>query len=188
MNSTPASHEMDPVRELRVRAEVLHKRLVAGDARARSRLRALHEHRHADDASLVMLATNVRRKHCLAVAARECGFTSWEHACRVLQGDSRELDFGTLLYGEASGTLNQWSASYEEARETLDLSAPAPRMYLLAYKRHFFVANVDFIRELMIDPDDPDWRAIGWDWVRPTYPQARARLYYKRIVSTRATL
>jgi hypothetical protein len=176
---------LDPVRELKVRAEVLHKHLATGDARARSRLRALHEHRHSDDASLLALAPEIQRKHCLAVVARECGFANWEHACRVLRGDPREHDFGTLLYQDASGTLNQWFASYEEAREALDRGAPSSRTYLLAYKRHFFVAYADLVRDLGMDPDDPDWRAIGWDWARPDDPSARMRLYFKRLLSTR---
>lgn len=178
--------ELEPVRELKVRAEVLHKRLAAGDAQARSRLRVLHEHRHADDAALVALVPTVQRKHCLAVAARECGFASWDHARRVLQSDPREPDFGTLLYEETSATLNQWFASYEEARAVLDRSEPAQRKVLLAYKRHFFVAEIELVRALGLDPDDADWRAIGWDWARPTEPAARTRLYYKRLAGMRA--
>lgn len=186
MTGHEAPREVDPVRELKVRAEVLHKRLAAGDAQARARLRALHEHRHAEDSALVAFALSVQRKHCLAVVARECGFSSWDHACRVLQSDPREQDFGTLLYKETSAMLNQWFASYEAARAVLDRSEPPPRRVLLAYKRHFFVAEVELVRELGLDPDDADWCAIGWDWARPAVPLARSRLYYKRLAGMRA--
>ena len=39
------------------------------------------------------------------------------------------------------------------------------------------------IRELGLDPDDPDWERIGWDWVEPHDPQARERLLEKRLIA-----
>ncbi|AUX48415.1 uncharacterized protein SOCE26_099490 [Sorangium cellulosum] len=73
---------MDPVRELKVRAELLHKRVASNDAAALQRLRALPELGRADEAALAAAAPGIRRKHCLAVVARECGFSSWERAPR----------------------------------------------------------------------------------------------------------
>jgi hypothetical protein len=173
---------MDPVRELKIRAEILHGRLASGDAEALARLRALPELRRSGGAVLAATAHVARRKHCLAVVAREHGFSSWEHALRVLDGDPREHDAGTLLYAGEGGVLNHWFASYEEARAFLD--AP-PRRYLLVYKRDFFVADPPLIESLGLHPDDPDWQAIGWDWARPTEPAARRRLYAKRLAAMR---
>jgi hypothetical protein len=39
--------------------------------------------------------------------------------------------------------------------------------YLTPYRHHFFVTTAEGIRELRLDPVDPDWARIAWDWVRP---------------------
>jgi hypothetical protein len=176
-----------PVRELKIRAEILHHQLPAFDPAALARLRALAELRRANDAELRDAAPGLRRKHCLAVVARELGFQSFEHARRVLEGDPAEADFGTLLYGAGSGAyLNHWFATYAEAHaQQVETAATGPRSYLLAYKRHCFLAERGFVEALGFDADDPDWSAIGWDWVRPREPEARARLYARRLHALR---
>ncbi len=179
-----------PVRELKVRAEILHHHLQASapvEPAALARLRALAELRRASDAELSEAAGRMQRKHCLAVVSRELGFASFDHARRVLEGDAAEADFGTLLYGAGSGAyLNHWFATYAEARaQQVETLATAPRSYLLAYKRHCFLAERGFIEALGFDADDPDWAAIGWDWVRPRDPEARRRLYARRLASLR---
>jgi hypothetical protein len=179
---------MDPVRELKVRAEILQTKLEAKDSASFARLRALTELRHADDVSVIAKAAGFRRKHCLAVVARECGFASWEQARVVLGGGAGDGDFGTLLYGngvDASAIMNRWFAHYEEARDALKDLPDEPRHYLLAYKRHCVIVEGPFVAALGLDPDDPDWRAIGWDWVRPLDPVARRRLYGRRLRETR---
>jgi len=175
---------VDPVGELKTRAEILHTRVASGDVEARARLRALPELARADGEVLAEAAGRMRRKHCLAVVAREHGFTTWEQAQRVLRGDARELDFGTLLCGKnASGSLNMWFVDYGQARAHLDETrAQGLRRYLLAYRKQFFVVERLFVETtLELDPDDADWEAIEYDWVRPRDPVARQRLYAKRL-------
>jgi hypothetical protein len=176
---------VDPVRELKTRAEILHGRVAAGDEVARRRLRALPELARAGDEALAIAAPQMRRKHCLAVVAREHGFASWEHARRVLEGDPGEDDVGTLLYG-AHGAINVWFADHREARAHLDQARGRgePR-YLLPYKRQFFVADRYFIETLGLDPDDADWRAVEHDLARPRDPIARQRLLGKRLAAMR---
>ncbi|WP_437730073.1 hypothetical protein [Sorangium sp. So ce1335] len=176
---------MDPVRELKIRAELLHTRVASSDAGALGRLRALPELRRADDAALAAAAPGIRRKHCLAVVARECGFSSWERALLALEGEPGAPELGTLLYGRDAGTLHLWFATHGEARAHVDALPEAPRGYLLVYRRHFFVADRAFVASLGLDPDDPDWQAIGWDWARPADPAARGRLYAKRLAALR---
>lgn len=139
----------------------------------------------ADDDAIATFASTIQRKHCLAVVARECGFLSWEHASRVLRGDASELDFGTLLHDKATGgTLNAWFADYAEARSHLEERRRAgSRMYLLAYRRQFLVVDVQYIEGLGLDPDDPDWGAIDFDWARPRDRAAWTHLLAKRIVA-----
>ena len=156
----------DPIRELKIRAEILHGRLAAGDPAARSRLRALAELRRAGDDELAAAASTYRLKHCLAVVAREHGFSSWEHARRVLEGDAGEGDFGTMLYDTRSigERLNIWFADYGEARACLDdARAAGSRRYLLAYRRQFFIVEPSFVEALGLDPFDADWDAIAFD-------------------------
>jgi hypothetical protein len=178
---------VDPTEELKTRAEILHKRIAAGDPEARARLRALAELKRADDAALAAAAAGVQRKHCLAIVAREAGFASWEHALRVLRGDPAERDFGDLLYDDrTSATLNAWYAEHGEARA--DLVARRARgedVYLLAYRRQFFLAERDFVERLGFEPADPDWAKIGFDWARPRDMAARTRLYARRLDAVR---
>lgn len=39
------------------------------------------------------------------------------------------------------------------------------------------------VRELGLDPDDPDWVTIGWDWVRPADDEAWRRLKERQIAA-----
>lgn len=175
---------MDPVRELKIRAEILHKRVRDLEPAALERLRALPEHKKTDLDALRDAAPAIQRKHCLAAVARELGFAGFDHAVRVLEGDPAEPDVGQLLYDKQWGAfLNHWFASYDEARAAHGdaRGSPGARRYLLAYKRHFFLVERAFIEALSLDPDDPDWEAIGWDWARPRDRAARARLYAKLL-------
>jgi len=72
--------------------------------------------------------------------------------------------------------LNRWFAAYEEARSALK----AEGGFLLPYQDQFFIAERGGIEELGLDPADPDWERIGWDWVRPLDPEAWRRLERKR--------
>jgi hypothetical protein len=81
-----------------------------------------------------------------------------------------------MYVGRMDAVLNNWFTNYEEARAALDSQGG----YLLPYKSQFFVTQSEGIRELGLDPDDPDWALIGWDWVRPQDSQARERLKEKR--------
>ena len=72
--------------------------------------------------------------------------------------------------------LNRWFTTYEEARASLESEGG----YLLPYGSQFFVTVDGAIRELGLDPQDPDWARIGWDWVRPADLEAWERLKEKR--------
>jgi hypothetical protein len=184
---------LDPVRELKIRAEILHTRVGEGDVGALARLRSLVELRRADGVALAALAQDIRRKHCLAVVARECGFGGWEHALRAFDGDPGETDLGTLLYGRepgASSGLHVWFTrrEYDEARALLGAAphAPGERRFLLAYKRDLFLADAPFVARLGMDPGAPEWAAIGWDWACPADAGARRRLYGARLSALRS--
>ena len=174
---------IDPVRELKARAKLLHRRVAASDPEARKRLRVLPEFRAMTGDALAALTPLIQRKHCLAVTAREVGFESWLHAVSVLTGRAHD-DFGTLLCLLGSPAhWNIWSASYEEARTIRE----AHGGYLLAYKRQFFITDRHYIEAIGLDPDDPDWDKIGRDWAMPRVAAARTRLYGKLLERARPT-
>ena len=89
-------------------------------------------------------------------------------------------DRGPIMYvARMDAFLNRWFTAYAAARESLESEGG----YLLPYRNQFFVAVAGAIRELGLDPDDPDWQRIGWDWVRPNDTEARARLERKRLLA-----
>lgn len=166
------------VRELKAWARVLHGQVKNQEPAALARVRRLPELQGLEDAAV---SREVKRRHCLAVVARELGFAGWPHAREVLTGAS-DSDFGTLLCPpECFAHWNIWSASYEEARSIRSEHGG----YLLAYKRHFFIVDRFYIESLGLDPEDADWERIGRDWVRPAQPEARGRLYTSLIRSRR---
>jgi hypothetical protein len=161
------------VTSLKHYARVLHRRIQQGEPQAVRRLRVLREFA---DTHPTQLRALIQRKHCLTASALRVGFSSWPHALEVLEG--RAEDYGTLLYpSTCSGHWNIWSASYEEARTIRESHGG----YLLAYRRQFLIVDRDYIDSLGLDPEDPDWAAIGRDWVRPLDAAARARLYEKLV-------
>ncbi|HEX8161140.1 MAG TPA: hypothetical protein VF538_04670 [Pyrinomonadaceae bacterium] len=74
------------------------------------------------------------------------------------------VDEGSSMYvPQMDAVVNRWFTSYEEARASRESEGG----YLLPYKSQFFVTEGEGIRELGLDPEDPDWALIGWDWVAP---------------------
>lgn len=154
-------------------ARILHRRVRDGDPAALLCARRLREFADAD---ATQLRAAIQRKHCLTVSALQLGFQSWPHALAALTGETD--DFGTLLYPSSCyGHWNIWSAHYEEAASI----RAAHGGYLLAYRRQFLIVDRDYIDSLGLDPDDPDWAALGRDWVKPGDAAARARLYEKLV-------
>ena len=72
--------------------------------------------------------------------------------------------------------LNRWFASYEEARDSRERHGG----FILPYRRHFYVCQPEVISALGLDPEDGDWRRVGYDAARPADAEAFARLREKR--------
>lgn len=70
-------------------------------------------------------------------------------------------------------SLNLWFATYAEAKEELDKRSGC---YLLFYRQSFFLAGAAHIRDLGLDPQDPAWQKMGFDWVCPQDQTAKHRL------------
>jgi hypothetical protein len=172
-SDSETSNVSPAVASLKHYARILHRRIQQGEPQAVRMLRALREFADIDAAQL---PEAIQRKHCLTAAALQLGFQSWPHALEVLEGHAD--DFGTLLYpSTCHGHYNIWSASYAEARSIRE----AHGGYLLAYRRQFLIVERSYIDSMGLDPDDPDWQALGRDWVKPNDLAARARLYEKLV-------
>lgn len=142
---------IDPIRELRIRAQKLHRAAREGDPRSLARVPGTSR----DD---------VQRKDCLAAIAREHGFRSWAHALRVLGGDPTEPDLGTLLYpGSDAPYPNHWFARYDEAAA---FQQETPGATLLTYARQFVVVGADYLREIGVAQALPEAAAERFDAVR----------------------
>lgn len=171
----------DSIRELKVRAEILHGRVQAGDPAAQRRLRALPNLKRAPEQTLTEFAATAQRRHCLSVIAAELGFADWPHALAVLRGDPDVEDFGTLLSPpRAASHFNLWYRDHAAAAAVRGGRGG----YLLAFKRQFFIVERFYIADtLHLDPDDPDWARIGFDWPHPADVEARNRLYAKLVAN-----
>lgn len=85
-----------------------------------------------------------------------------------------------LWVASMDAIVNRWFATYGEARASLQ----ADGGHLFPCTRHYFVTLREGVRELGLDPDDPDWARIGFDSVRPSDADARARLEGTRQLVT----
>lgn len=118
-----------------------------------------------------------KRRHCLHAVAKRVGFRSWTHARDVLERSER-TDRGTLMYRDSHGAItNIWCASYTEARQARTVSSG----FLLPYKHQFQIVQAPYIKWLGLDPSDPDWDAIGRDWIEPKDVDAWTRITDLRL-------
>lgn len=151
-----------------------HERARAAAARF-ARLRTF-----ADGGADGLLATRarVRLKHALAVVAEECGFAAWLELKRTLEARVRTavMDPPTFHSPRLDSLLNRWFRDHAEAHASLEEQGG----YLLSFREHFFVTESEGVRVLGLDPDDPDWAAVGFDLVRPLDRAAYARLCARR--------
>lgn len=170
----------------RARARLLLSHLRGNDpTRARAaaeRMLRLRSFAAATADELLAEPTRVRLKHALTVVAVEQGFASWvalKAASLAAAPSDRSLAADALYVPRMGVYLNRWFADYDEARAALAQEGG----YLLPYRQYFFLTVAGAVRELGLDPDDPDWRAIGFDWVRPADAAAHARLVERRMAT-----
>ena len=64
------------ISDLKAQARVLHRQVIRGEEVAVARVRHLPELSGCDAGSL---GGRMKRRHCLAVLARELGFAGWPH-------------------------------------------------------------------------------------------------------------
>ncbi len=123
----------------------------------------------ADLEAIVRAVPSVARAEALDVIAAEQGFADW----RTLIARSLPELLAVPVHTDRMGAfVNRWFATYAEAAEDHARGGG----FLLPYRRQFFVTVADAVREIGLDPNDPDWARIGHDWVRPLDVEAHLRL------------
>jgi len=134
-----------------------------GDAEALLRFRSLETLRELDDDDL---SERLQLKHALNAAAVGEGFPDWAAFKRFCERAAEDR----FINGAVGGSLNVWYAHHHQARAHLEKSGG----YLLAHRGDLVIVEAEVLQGL--DPEDPDWAAIGYDWVRPADEAAWARL------------
>ncbi len=175
--------ELPSLARSRARARLLLSHLRSHDpARARAaaeRVGRLRSFAAIAIDELLAAPERVRLKHALTVIAVELGFPSWvawKAAASTPPPAVAPLPDDAMYARGMAAYLNRWFADYDEARASLARDGG----YLLPYRHHFFLTSPEAVRNLGLDPDDSDWQAIGFDWVRPADPAAHARLVARR--------
>jgi hypothetical protein len=148
------------LREVRVRASLLMKAARSGDPAALSRLGAKPKRRTA----LNVIALEMTGRNYLDLRA----------LMPRVEPDHRSsvADPARMFERHLAQFLNHWFANYEEALLHLEAAGG----FLFPYKSQFVVVEADVLRNVGLDPDDPDWAAISWNWVKPSSTAAFARL------------
>ena len=125
--------------------------------------------------------------HALNIVCTELDFQDWEHARHVLGGHARpEEDMGGLWYDfRCQLLLNNWFASYAEARALCKLEATR---FLFPYARQVVVGDENFVRMLGLDPQSPLWEETRRDLFASYGTPAWRTLCHQRLTATRGRL
>jgi hypothetical protein len=166
--------------EYKTQASLLLKHLNADDPQiALESAARFQKLPHLQDATAQALVKSdqIKLKHALAVIALEHNFGSWaafkHHLERKEQLVQRRQSYYTRLYpARCAGYMLEWHADYDVA--SLELGGNGG--YLFPYKNQFFICQAEYIERLGLDPDDPDWERIAYNWVHPADQAAWQRL------------
>jgi hypothetical protein len=152
-------------------AEVATERLLAElKTRARLRLNALSD----GDGATINYARWISKKrrwplpaewklqHAFNIVATEIGFRDWEHARRVLSGQSKPGDdLGGFWYAfGCEPLLNHWFAKYEQAKT---FQRQSNERWLFPYAKQFVVGDTNYVKTLRLDPELPLWDHVNRD-------------------------
>lgn len=139
------------IKEVRIRASLLLKAARNGDELAVNRLNGRLKRRRALDVSAI-------------------GLTGLPYA-KLHQSLSATPE--RFFEKPVAAHLNHWFASYQEAKAHL----MSFRGFLFPFKSQFVVVDRDFLKDLKLEPDHPDWAKIGFDWEKPDCITAFVRLH-----------
>ncbi len=148
------------LREVRIRASLMMKAARTGDLDALSRLGPKPKRRTALNA----VALDMTGRAYLDLRTLELPVETNQRGSVA--------DPARMFERHLAQFWNHWFSNYEEAL----LHLKAAGGFLFPYKNQFVVVEADLLRNVGLDPDDPDWVAIGRNWVKPSSETAFTRL------------
>ena len=95
-------------------------------------------------------------KDAFKVISKAAGYASWKE----MKDSFDESDI--FNPPNWSAQWKTWFASSEEARNNLK-----PENYLIPYRKQFFICELDYLKSLGIESDDPNLKKVGNDWSMP---------------------
>lgn len=155
--------------EGKIKASILLKQLRSDDpgqaTQAAARFQRLPHLSKFSTTEILQQKAQLKRKHALNVIALELNAPNWAEFKQQLEqiGAPKPEPYTRLYPRRCNGFLNEWFADYETARRYRAEQGG----YLLPYRSHFFICGPLYIKTLGLDPTDPAWERIGWDWVQP---------------------
>ena len=157
------------IEEFKIQASILMKKLQSDDSASVEELfKQLPEFKDSD---LQTIQKQVKRKHALRVIAQQNDFDSWDD----LKTNCAQALANTFVKAYAGGHLNKWFANYNDAKTEQKIHGG----FLLPYKHQFFICDADYLAMLGLNPNDPEWSLIEFDWVRPANIKAWQRLLHR---------
>ncbi|MFZ6862169.1 DUF2087 domain-containing protein [Undibacterium sp. Ji67W] len=164
--------------EIKTRARLLLKLLESSNNAASKRALILSRKQRWD------IPEQWQLRHCLNLAAADCGFQHWEHAREVLSGNAAaNTDMGDFWHGaEVRGYTNHWFANYVDAQAQLKVN---PHEFLLPYRYQYLVVGKDYISALGMVPDAPAWAQIANDLVAGYASASWLHLAQQRMQASR---
>lgn len=102
----------------------------------------------------------IKLRHCQLLIARKYGFSHWDHAKAVLEGQSCKNQ-GTFWYKNQCATLlNHWCKTHDEARQVQQQNGGT----ILPYKTQFMVVDKPFLTLIGVTQEEPEWLELNHDW------------------------
>lgn len=150
-----SSHIMS-LSEAKIQAQILLKNINSSDSELNTAALAVIND-YLNSIGLNLAADKIQLKHCLACIASQYGFNSWAN-CKFYFEHTQ-----LTAFTPRGGFFNQWFSNYQEAKEILKTSGG----YLLPYQQQFFICEGGYIDYLGLNPADPNWEKIGYNWVEP---------------------
>lgn len=124
--------------------------------------------RNGDQPAIKRLNGHLKRKRALDISAIELtGLPYVKLAQFSVAAPERFFERSVATH------WNHWFATYNEAKDHLT----AFQGFLFPFKNQFVVVDGDFLKDLELEPDHPDWAKIGFDWEKPNCMTAFVRLH-----------
>lgn len=158
---------------LRTSASLLLEEFRQGDPDAQSRLDAMRLNTKDENGN----SAEIDLRDVLDGIADENGYASWAELSTALDHAAESSPLAEIkdqFYPENFNTYwNIWFAQYPQAKKVLNEGGG----FLLPFRNQFFIVEEHFVDSLGLHHTLPEWKAIGYDWVRPKHVRSWLKLH-----------